>query len=85
MSVKIEQEVCNIRDKFRFILDVMPESDERPHRWTALLIDVDPDEFVDWRQSASGSQWLGLGDHDSRDDAWDYAEQILAGRFATKH
>jgi choline dehydrogenase-like flavoprotein len=61
------------------ILDVMRKS-SRGVQWTALLIDVDPDDFVNWRCDAGCSCWLDLGRHKSRDDAWDAAEQMIATR-----
>ncbi len=61
------------------ILDVMRKSN-RGVQWTALLIDVDPDDFVNRRCDAGCSCWLDLGRHKSRDDAWDTVEQMIATR-----
>ena len=63
------------------ILDVMPKNNRgRKPQWTALLIDVDPDDFVERRCDASESCLLDLGRHKSRDEAWDAAEQMIATR-----
>jgi hypothetical protein len=61
------------------ILDVMRKS-SRGVQWTALLIDVDLDDFVNRRCDAGRSCFLDLGRHKSRDDAWDAAEQMIATR-----
>jgi hypothetical protein len=61
------------------ILDVMRKSG-RGFQWTALLIDVDPDDFVSGRCDAGCSCFLDLGWHKSCDNAWDVAEQMIATR-----
>ena len=77
-----------------FILDVMKTGEKggdtsrrfRPGRprniWVALLIDVDPDEFRTSHHTSTkpDSCWLALGRHPTRDQAWDFAEAMLATR-----
>jgi len=61
------------------ILEVMRTS-SRGFQWTALLIDVDPDDFANRRCDSGDSCWLDLGRHKSRDNAWDAAQQMIATR-----
>jgi hypothetical protein len=68
-----------------FILEVMPKSNAFPLRWVVFLIDVDPDEWCAGLHHSPKMQRLDLGQHKSRADAWECAEQILAHRLATKH
>ena len=70
-----------------FILAVMYKGEPPPFRrgrpkniWVALLINVDPDLHCTGQQSATLSRYLDLGRHKSRDEAWDYAEDLLATR-----
>jgi hypothetical protein len=62
------------------ILEVV-RSSSREWDWSALLIDVDPDDFQNGRcDTVYQSCWLKLGRHKSRDDAWTVAEQMMATR-----
>jgi hypothetical protein len=67
------------RSQAWYILSVMRKS-SRGFQWTALLIGVDADDFVNRRCDAGQSCWLDLGRHKSRDDAWDAAERMIATR-----
>ena len=59
--------------------EVMRKGGEAPRdEWVALLLDVDPDLFVQDRYSSNKSQIVNLGLHGSREDAWDRAEQLIA-------
>ena len=62
-----------------FVLDVM-KINYRKTDWAAIIIDVDPDDFVARPEVRAQSRWLKLGKHKSRDDAWDHADQMLATR-----
>lgn len=74
-----------------FILDVMRKGhDRKPNGewkrgrpsniWVALLVDVDPDLFCVGRGRNAKSCWVDLGRHRTRDDAWEYAEQLMETR-----
>ncbi len=57
-----------------FILQVLRK--RRGWEWRALLIDVDPDDFVSHRGCPYKSRWLDLGWHKSRAAAWAAAEEM---------
>lgn len=63
-----------------FILDVMRKGGHHPRNaWAALLIDVDPNRARLYPQPTE-ERWLDLGQHKTRDDAWDCAEGIITTR-----
>jgi len=65
-----------------FVLDVM-RREARTRQWTALLIDMDPED-EDWRRGhrKASEAWFHIpGRHKSRDDAW----EALAALVATRH
>ena len=67
-----------------FILDVMRKTESCPgHRiWVALLIDTDPEIYcagLDQHRQTQ-SRFVDLGGHQTRDDAWVHAEQLMATR-----
>src|ERR1051325_9389112 len=72
------------------ILAIMRRGDRvnRPEQrnvWVALLIDVDADVFrASSETTLPGKQvqscWLNLGRHKKRDDACEFAEQLIATR-----
>ena len=61
-----------------FILEVVRKSGRFPSRWTALLIDVEPDDYVAGIVATCTSRWLELGKHKNLDDAWHHAKEVLA-------
>lgn len=63
------------------IIDVMPKDD---HAHSLVIIDGGNWTFpwpVAWVALLDRGRWLELGDHRSRNEAWDLAEQTIA----TKH
>ena len=64
-----------------FVLDVMREKARR-RDWVALMIDVDPDDFITHRANTKEPGcWVRIpGKHRHRDAAWDALEDMLATR-----
>ena len=64
-----------------FVLDVMREK-ERGRDRCALMIDVDPDDFIHRRRELrSDCCWVRIpGKHRNRDAAWDVLEEMMATR-----
>jgi hypothetical protein len=65
-----------------FVLDVM-RREPRKRDWVALMIDVDPDDFVNRRAGmhATRNCWVRIpGKHATRDAAWDAFEELAATR-----
>jgi hypothetical protein len=63
-----------------FVLDVM-RREARSRQWTALLIDMDPEEFA-LGNGRPRAAWVHIpGKYPNRDVAWD----ALADMIATRH
>lgn len=60
-------------------LDVMREKSRSPC-WVALLIDMDPEEFVTSSRKCR-HQWLRIpGKHKNSDAAWEALQNVMATR-----
>jgi hypothetical protein len=64
------------------VLDVMRRSSRRKWDWVALMIDVDPDDFLARRADTSSPEcWVRIpGKHRTREAACEALQDLLATR-----
>jgi hypothetical protein len=64
-----------------FVLDVM-KTNSRKRDWVALMIDVDPDDFIARRANTTKERWVRIpGKHRT----WEAARDALEDLLATRH
>ena len=63
-----------------FVLEVL-RAESRKWDWSALMIDVDPDEYIAGRIAACRSCFVRIaGKHKNRDAAWAALEEMMSTR-----